>query len=112
MIIGAHSIVYSTNPEGCWIVIACVSMLLLSCGKPPAAQPTAATPPAAPPPDVPVYLVIPHFTFKDVGGQPPGALDPWGSPPHLGVPGPNYDRWDMQEGNFRGGPSFESWERR
>ena len=100
--------------------LICVPLLLAGCGESSQSSPSAASPDAAPRPATP--LVVESDTTRTSGLSRKQRLtlyadflkaldelplhDPWAAPPVLGVPGPNYDAWDMRQldlgPNYRG----------
>ncbi len=103
--------------------LICVPLFLAGCGESIQSSPSAASPDAAP--RSATALVADYDTARVSGLSPkqwqalyadfrkalaelPPLLphDPWAAPPGLGIPGPNYDRWDMRrDRDSRGRPA-------
>jgi len=103
--------------------LICVPLLLAGCGESIQSSPSAASPDAAPRPAT--ALVVDYDTSRTGGLSrkqrqklyadlrkwldelPPH--DPWAAPPGLGIPGPNYDRWDMHSDRDSRGRPARGW---
>ena len=82
-------------------VVVCVPMLVLSCGESHVTPQTAPSSPSSASQDGRAQLAI-------LIPQDPAVArnrrfvphDPWSGLPYLDLPGPNYDQWDLEQGNF------------